>query len=208
MNSSDYKSEGSVEFDIEQLATFEPAKVAQLFADKLRDAGLPLDINPAGDDLGECWGNRRWRRVRFGNAVDLVGADEFSLLKNGQGKAVFTWGKFGCSGQGMAVTEMDTVPPTLAEVALTLLREALAADPAAVQALIDNRVPCNEDLANHAHITVALLRSAPAEVCGIGCLGIVNGILKAVGSEKVIMAIVEDSGEISGFCLSSRLAKP
>jgi hypothetical protein len=54
--------------------------------------------------------------------------------------------------------------------AIDLLNEALALDPVAISALVSNRVPCNENLANHDSI------QASGHPFSVGLLGIINGL--------------------------------
>ena len=68
-----------------------------------------------------------------------------------------------------------------AEAIVALMNELLEMDPVAVSALCHVRVPCNETLAAHPKVQVALLRD-PAEAAGegdeysVGLLGLLNGI--------------------------------
>lgn len=68
---------------------------------------------------------------------------------------------------------------TTSEAIVGLLNEMLEADPAATQALIGNRVPCNQTLGDHPTVQV--------EACGngalifVGLLGVLNGLAEADG---------------------------
>ncbi len=68
-----------------------------------------------------------------------------------------------------------------AEAIVALMNELLEMDPVAVSALCHVRVPCNETLAAHPKVQVALLRD-PAEAAGdadeysFGLLGLLNGL--------------------------------
>lgn len=73
------------------------------------------------------------------------------------------------------------------------LNELLTLDPIAVQALavqalIDNRVPCNEGILNHPTVLV----SGEGEV---GILGILNGML----NDRLVAAVYEDDGRLVKF---------
>lgn len=57
---------------------------------------------------------------------------------------------------------------TLEEV-VNLFNTATKADPGAMRALIETRVPCNKELASHPSIQVC-------EDCTVGLLGLLNGI--------------------------------
>lgn len=68
-----------------------------------------------------------------------------------------------------------------AEAIVALMNELLEMDPVAVSALCHVRVPCNETLAAHPKVQVALLRD-PAEAAGdddeysVGLIGVLNGL--------------------------------
>ncbi len=62
---------------------------------------------------------------------------------------------------------------TLALQAVNLLNEAMGLDPVAIEALIEQRVPCNQALGDHP--TIQCLSEQPDE-CLLGMLGILNGI--------------------------------
>lgn len=64
---------------------------------------------------------------------------------------------------------------------VSILNEAFKADPNAVLALIDKRVPCNTELANHPSCQVAVKNCDTAdESYEIGLLGILNGIVEPI----------------------------
>ncbi len=83
------------------------------------------------------------------------------------------------------------------EIVLRLLNDAHAADPAAMHALFCAAVPVNDLLANHEHIIVEPLRLAASEPCLLTLMGVVNGILSALGSPAV--ASRWDNGFLIGF---------
>ena len=58
---------------------------------------------------------------------------------------------------------------------IAVLNEALELDQEAVQKLIDYRVPCNDDLADHE--TIQVLANEDGSNTRVGLLGIINGIL-------------------------------
>jgi hypothetical protein len=71
---------------------------------------------------------------------------------------------------------------------IALLNEAFMLDPAAIRALVDHRVPCNKELANHPTIQCGTAESwrkrrpkdhgvAENTVYVVGLLGLLNGIL-------------------------------
>lgn len=91
------------------------------------------------------------------------------------------------------------------------LNECFKADPAAMRALICNRVPCNLELANHPTVQVGTIPgTATFEV---GFMGVLNGILASEGLPLVAVKFYspgeDDSDEydinkhinhIVGFC--------
>lgn len=75
----------------------------------------------------------------------------------------------------MARTGGDKVS-ILARIA-ALLNEALLMDPEAVTALLNSRVPCNNALANHPTIQVAVEPGEEIEY-SLGLVGLLNGLAK------------------------------
>lgn len=63
------------------------------------------------------------------------------------------------------------------------LNELLEIDPTSIQTLIDTRVPCNAEMANHETVQVAL---ADDNKFTLGPLGLLNGLLGRDG--QVIVA--------------------
>lgn len=70
---------------------------------------------------------------------------------------------------------------TLTDDVLEVLNSALDCDPEAVSKLILNRVPCNEKLADHDHVTVAYKN----DEFRVGLIGFVNAILTKHGCDRV-----------------------
>lgn len=68
---------------------------------------------------------------------------------------------------------MDNTWTITVDDALVVLNRILAADPAAVAALVDERVACNEELAGDP--TVQVLRGTDGDY-RVGILGIINGL--------------------------------
>lgn len=62
------------------------------------------------------------------------------------------------------------------EQAIELLNSALEADPIAIQNLMNSRVTCNDDLANHPTIQVGSDGVGEDSPFRVGLLGIVNGL--------------------------------
>ena len=79
--------------------------------------------------------------------------------------------------------------PELAGHLVALLNDALTHDPQAVQCLIDNRVPCNMDLANHPTIQTLCTQNG----FSVGLLGLLNGLcgVTSTGSGHIV-AVYED----------------
>jgi hypothetical protein len=77
---------------------------------------------------------------------------------------------------------------------IQLLNEAFKADPAAMHALIVNRVPCNKALAEHPLIPVSYntVLNSPETTYYVGMLGIINGILDKVTGNTIFVQCGED----------------
>ncbi len=70
-------------------------------------------------------------------------------------------------------------------VFIGVLNSAYEADPAAMHALICNRVPCNQTLADHPTIPVDVNLVATGESHTVGMLGVINGICEEVTGKRV-----------------------
>lgn len=88
------------------------------------------------------------------------------------------------------------------EAILSCLNQAYKDDEAAMHALVANRIPCNQQLADHPTIQVS-----DNKVCAgfnVGCLGIINGVLAAAGIPLVAAKwVIEEEGKPNkfvGFC--------
>lgn len=81
------------------------------------------------------------------------------------------------------------------QLALKVLNEALAADPAAIQALVNYRVSCNAGLVDHATIQVKMEIDAFPYV---GLLGILNGVIEPMTGQR-IAAVEDDNGKLIEF---------
>lgn len=68
---------------------------------------------------------------------------------------------------------------------IRVLNEAYAADPAAINALINLRIPCNANLADHPTIVVATNTAVPVNSFTISVLGLLNGVLSNLFGLKV-----------------------
>lgn len=80
------------------------------------------------------------------------------------------------------------------DIFLRILNEAYAADPAAIHALICNRVPCSRSLADHPTIQVEVNTVPLRESYSVGLLGIINGICEPITGKKVAIQFSEPDG--------------
>lgn len=73
----------------------------------------------------------------------------------------------------------------IVELMRELLQTAFEADPAAMHALVCNRVPCNVQLAEHPHVIVD---ASPvlAATQTVGAIGLLNGLLLAIDADELI----------------------
>jgi len=85
------------------------------------------------------------------------------------------------SKQGANATTVEDV----FGLALQTLNEAYEADPAAMHALICNRVPCNQTLADHPTIQCGVNNITPTETFEVGLLGVINGIIERITGKRV-----------------------
>ena len=88
------------------------------------------------------------------------------------------------------------------DIALQVLNEAYEADCAAMHALICNRVPCNQALADHPTIQVGTNNVTPT--FDVGMLGVINGIIDRLTGKRVAAKFSEPDGSgqsrLVGFC--------
>ena len=75
-------------------------------------------------------------------------------------------------------------PPALSKT-VECLNSAFAADPNAIHALMVNRVPCNQALADHPHVVVDNPPVIDGHHFSVGALGLVNGVLTANGLPRI-----------------------
>jgi hypothetical protein len=90
------------------------------------------------------------------------------------------------------------------DIFLRILNEAYAADPAAIDALVCNRVPCSRSLADHPTIQVEMMSLFGREDYSVGLLGVVNGLCEAITGKRVAVKFSEPDaetgqGKILGF---------
>lgn len=85
------------------------------------------------------------------------------------------------------------------EDAIRVLNEMLEADPRATKVLVENRVPCNKDLAEHPTIQCGAYPDGEGPV-KVGLMGVINGLFGADDDGwGCIAAIVEEDGQILRF---------
>ncbi len=89
-------------------------------------------------------------------------------------------------------------------VAVEVLNDAFQRDPAAIDALIINRVPCNQALADHPEVIVEQNPVLENGGFTVGALGLLNGVLTALAIGKVAVMISEPDADgrsrVVGFC--------
>lgn len=86
-----------------------------------------------------------------------------------------------------------------------VLTEAFRKDPNALHALIYNRVPCNEDLANDEFVQVDGTQTLPTPMYQVGALGLINAVLAALNQPLVAVQFTDERDvdgryKIVGFC--------
>ena len=74
------------------------------------------------------------------------------------------------------------------------LNSAFEADPAAIHALISNRIPCNPGLLDHPHVAVMRVDTLPGKNCAIGVMGLLSGCLNAAGLPNIVSRWSEPDG--------------
>lgn len=82
----------------------------------------------------------------------------------------------------------DPAATSLIDIAVRALNDAFAADPAAMHAMMCNRVPCNQALADHPSVVVTELPmlKAAAPQYAITALGLINGVLGPLTGKRVM----------------------
>lgn len=86
---------------------------------------------------------------------------------------------------------MITAEQMIADRVIQTLNDLVALDRSAMYRLVETRVPCNEELANHSTCTVECDAQGNASV---GILGLINACL---GQSKVAVSLDFDSQSIS-----------
>lgn len=77
------------------------------------------------------------------------------------------------------------------------LNEAYEADPKAIESLFNNRISCNDKIADHPTFIVSDTSTGPT----LGILGILNGILADFTKERIAAMIDDETKSIKGFTL-------
>lgn len=90
---------------------------------------------------------------------------------------------------------MNPINNAIRDTFLAVLNEATAADAAAIQTLVEGRVRCGIDLADHPTIQVA--EAGPGQF-SVGTLGILNGVLERLTGER-IAASYDETDKLIGF---------
>lgn len=85
------------------------------------------------------------------------------------------------------------------------LQAAFNADQNAIYALISNRVPCNESLANDEYIIVGQAKGLSNGNWQVGVMGLVNAVLAANNLPLVAVVFndgddIDDEPKMTGFC--------
>ena len=75
---------------------------------------------------------------------------------------------------------------------VAMLNQAFLADPAAIHALMCNRVPCNEQLADDPYVIVDCSGVVGIEQPHVGALGLINGVLLALDQPDVVALVFTD----------------
>lgn len=80
--------------------------------------------------------------------------------------------------------------------AIALLNDAYASDPGAMARLVEARVPCNEELADHPTVQVGHRNNSYT----VGLMGIINGLFGVdVRGNGIIAASYDDNSNLTGF---------
>lgn len=73
---------------------------------------------------------------------------------------------------------------------IDLLNHAIVCDPKAVHELLQRRVPCTEQMANHP--TIQVLCEDDGSNPRVGMLGIINGFLERLTGERIAVSYLGD----------------
>jgi hypothetical protein len=100
---------------------------------------------------------------------------------------------------------VDRVKQEAVDPVIASLNDAFERDPAAIHALLCNRVPCNGALGDHPHVVCERSLSVPGTVT-VGAFGLVNGVLLALDLAPVAIKWSDDVDaegryRLLGFCI-------
>lgn len=85
------------------------------------------------------------------------------------------------------------------EAVVDTLNAAFANDPGAIHALIINRVPCNQALADHP--TVQVDSSPVGTGTSVGALGLINAVTETLTGERIAIKFDDATRKLLGFCV-------
>lgn len=85
--------------------------------------------------------------------------------------------------------------------AIEYLNQLLELDKPAIAALLANRVPCNQELANHPTVQASTQHGG----YHVGLLGIINGLFGVDEKERGPITLVFDKGELAKFVQTDSL---
>ena len=99
----------------------------------------------------------------------------------------------------------EALKEVFADAAIEVLNRALKADPEAVQALIEYRHPCNNDMA---HDPTIQCEEPISNTYRVGVLGLINGIIGVNERNWGLVCAVFEDGKIEKFIKSMEVACP
>ena len=90
------------------------------------------------------------------------------------------------------------------KLVLDELNQAFKDDPAAIQSLLQNRVPCNDALVAHPTVQVTEIATISGEYYAVGALGLVNSVIETIFQKRIAVKFSEPDelgvSKIIGFC--------
>jgi hypothetical protein len=86
-------------------------------------------------------------------------------------------------------------PEAQVDAAIAFLNELLERDSSSISCLCMNRVPCNDQLAEHP--TCEIWHGD--ETRTVGMVGVINGLLTAMGVDRVMVVINENHTQVFRF---------
>jgi hypothetical protein len=92
----------------------------------------------------------------------------------------------------------DTIQPYI-----EYMESILRADPAAMHSLVNNRIPCNSQLADHPTSPVETIPTKDGDTYAVSTFGIVNGLCRKLTGKSIAVQLsdppVNDQRTIVGF---------